>query len=968
MSSVVNRSINIYVDSGQAEAAYNRLVKKEKELKDELAKATNPKVVQALNKELDKLSEPIDRARKKMSGELKPSITDLQATVKRLGDQLRRTSNNDANFDKLVMQVRQAKIELAEAQSKAAGLDKEVRSNSGGMINSLKGVGIATAGAFATTKVVDFGRAVLNTRAEFQKFEAVLTNTLGSNSIAKKALDDITAFASQTPFGVSELTDSFVKLANRGFVPTTAELRKLGDLAASTGKSFDQLAEALLDAQTGEFERLKEFGVRAKKNGDQVQLTFKGITTTVKNTEEAIRGYITALGDVEGISGSMAAISETLGGQISNLGDSWDQMLNTVGSSTEGIFGGAIKIINDAIQDVTAFIKQLDVISKFNLDENDGPFPFLSSLFGKNDSEKAADNIAQFQQGLDANFQDALAKLKEGKGAFAGYMDAIKDRLLQPALAQAAERGLEGEKRAILEAFNQFGKTISDQAARDITKAGTPKQKEPLSDADKKSREKVRDEFLKLQEELAAKYRELQFYDTPQLVKDLERIDQYYDKLEGRAKGNAATLKQIEELRLRETRLLVEAYQREEVARIAKLSKEQAEKQKQLDLKRLQEQAQFVNELAQNLAKKADEDLGEKSAESELKILQSNGRSKLQAIQEQLNLQEQIEIKAAEGKESKIALIQEQYRQKRREAEIQFNVQSIQDAIDFASGLIGALDGFFQLQTDRENRQLEADRKANDIKKKNYERQLDRKQISQQEFNKKIADDQAALDKKERELKIKQFNRDKAINIGKAIINTAQGVLQALSSFPPPISFIMAAIVGALGAVQIGQIASQKPPQFAKGGVLPGPSHAEGGMPIVNPSTGQKVAEVEGGEPILSKATYRNNKPLVDALLYSSMYQGGRKISAQAFQRDYVPMNISGIQSSQKRVRMFETGGILPTAPDNSQLEATISDMTQVLNNLSAQLDRGIPAYTLLSQNERAKNRMDAIRRAATIK
>jgi hypothetical protein len=31
------------------------------------------------------------------------------------------------------------------------------------------------------------------------------------------------------------------------------QMRQMGDLASSVGKSFDQLTEAILDAQTGEF-------------------------------------------------------------------------------------------------------------------------------------------------------------------------------------------------------------------------------------------------------------------------------------------------------------------------------------------------------------------------------------------------------------------------------------------------------------------------------------------------------------------------------------------------------------------------------------------------------------------------------------------------------------------------------------------------------------------------------------------
>ena len=46
-----------------------------------------------------------------------------------------------------------------------------------------------------------------------------------------------------------------------------------GDTASAMGKSLDDMVEAVADAATGEFERLKEFGIRASKNGDRVSFT-----------------------------------------------------------------------------------------------------------------------------------------------------------------------------------------------------------------------------------------------------------------------------------------------------------------------------------------------------------------------------------------------------------------------------------------------------------------------------------------------------------------------------------------------------------------------------------------------------------------------------------------------------------------------------------------------------------------------
>jgi hypothetical protein len=202
---------------------------------------------------------------------------------------------------------------------------------------------------------VQFTRAMIGVRTEFERFRAVLTNTLGSADAANREFAKIQEFAKSTPFAVKTLTDAFVRLTNQGFKPTLREMTKLGDLAASVGKDFIQLAEAIIDAQVGEFERLKEFGIKARTEGEKITFTFKEQTTTVDKTSKAIREYILTLGDMEGVSGAMAAISETLGGRINNLEDSWDALLDTLGGRSEGIIFNVVEglgRIADAIEEV----------------------------------------------------------------------------------------------------------------------------------------------------------------------------------------------------------------------------------------------------------------------------------------------------------------------------------------------------------------------------------------------------------------------------------------------------------------------------------------------------------------------------------------------------------------------------------------------------------------------------------------
>jgi hypothetical protein len=187
-------------------------------------------------------------------------------------------------------------------------------------------------------KVVEMGKSVFTTTAKFETYGKVLANALGSESLGQKALKDIQEMAAKTPISVDELTSSFIKFVNRGLTPSMAELGKLGDLASSQGKSFDQLTEAVLDAGTGEFERLKEFGISASKSGDQVSFSFKGVNQTVANTPQAIQGAILAMGEMKGVAGGMKMIAEGLDGQLSNLGDTADQTAVEWGQTLRPVF------------------------------------------------------------------------------------------------------------------------------------------------------------------------------------------------------------------------------------------------------------------------------------------------------------------------------------------------------------------------------------------------------------------------------------------------------------------------------------------------------------------------------------------------------------------------------------------------------------------------------------------------------
>lgn len=240
-------------------------------------------------------------------------------------------------------------LKNTEQQAKKAG-------NEGGKSFMDFGNVIKTISIVALThQILAFTKEVIKVRGEFQKFEAVLTNTLGSKSQALIALGRINEFAKSTPFGVSELTNSFIKLANRGVEPTLKEMRAIADLSATLGKDFDQVIEAILDINNPE--RWKEIGIKAETAGDKVTLSFRDARIEVDRTVRGVTDAVTALGQLNGVAGSTEAIAGTLAGKTSNLADAWEQLLNTIGQGNQGVLAEAVSLLNQAIDAANELLK-----------------------------------------------------------------------------------------------------------------------------------------------------------------------------------------------------------------------------------------------------------------------------------------------------------------------------------------------------------------------------------------------------------------------------------------------------------------------------------------------------------------------------------------------------------------------------------------------------------------------------------
>ena len=376
--------------------------------------------------------------------------------------------------------IRVESLQVSEADRRLKGLSSSgasaERATSGltGAFGALLGplTAVVSAGA-ALSKLVSVQR-------QFDVLNAGLVTATGSSEKAAVAFDALQEFATRTPYSLNQAVEGFTKLVNLGLTPSERALTSYGNTASAMGKSLSQMVEAVADAATGEFERLKEFGIRARQEGDRVSLTFQGVTTTIGNNAAEIEEYLTKLGENQ-FAGAMQQRMDSLDGAISNLGDTWDQLFLTVSQSGVGdVIESAVRLATDALQGLTdmiasgeleAYLKsiteQFDAWGRDISQTVDILTAFIKDNFGEwEDEGKAAvdfliaafknlpSNVRAFIQIMTVEVAAGLARVSAYAGAFVDGVNAIFNDDTVAGVGQRLENRLKAIQSARLDSLD----------------------------------------------------------------------------------------------------------------------------------------------------------------------------------------------------------------------------------------------------------------------------------------------------------------------------------------------------------------------------------------------------------------------------------------------------------------------------------------------------------------------------------
>ena len=271
----------------------------------------------------------------------------------------------DNSSGKISFAVSLSLEELEEAVKKGQGQIRSLADTAekeGDRIDDLtKRIGRAAAGIFSVGMAQQFARQVVQTRGQVQQLEIAFRTLTKSQEKADELMNQLMDTAAKTPFDLMGIADSakFLLGIRVPVEEVNDTLKMLGDIAAGVSAPLKDIAylygttitKAHMDTMdlrqfTGRGidligELSKQYGIAT----DQVQKYVAAGKVGAEDFKRAIKSIRETT-----FNNLMEEQSKSLTGQIANLGDSIDMMMNEIGKKTQGIASGAISVAANLVE------------------------------------------------------------------------------------------------------------------------------------------------------------------------------------------------------------------------------------------------------------------------------------------------------------------------------------------------------------------------------------------------------------------------------------------------------------------------------------------------------------------------------------------------------------------------------------------------------------------------------------------
>lgn len=312
-------------------------------------------------------------------------VKDVEHDVKRLGDAYKTAlKRNPTGAVSLLSEYQSAKKTLDEEKATLFGLTQQqaearlsvkrlkdeyaafkeeagetVEANDKMSVSLTKVLGVIG----GVTALKNFVTELVNVRGQFQQLEIAFSTMLKSKEKADKLMSELVDIAAKTPFDLQGVASSAKQMIAYGSSAENVgdELVMLGNVAAGVGSQLSEIAYlyGTLRTQGRAYATdIRQFAGRgipiyeelAKVLGvtkDEVSGLVTAGKVGFKEVEQAFKNMTSESGIYYNL---MQEQSKSLTGQLSNLGDAWDTMLNEIGKDTQGIASSGISAVKGLIE------------------------------------------------------------------------------------------------------------------------------------------------------------------------------------------------------------------------------------------------------------------------------------------------------------------------------------------------------------------------------------------------------------------------------------------------------------------------------------------------------------------------------------------------------------------------------------------------------------------------------------------
>ncbi len=262
---------------------------------------------------------------------------------------------------------------LGQAFNNANNQLSQMQKNANRANKSFNAMKTAVAGAGAFFAIDSFKKltgAMIENGSSLEQYRNTLNIVMKDQVKAAKTMEWAVDFANKTPFETNSVIEATAKLESYG-LKAQKILPLTGDMAGVMNKGIIQAVEAIADAQTGELERLKEFGITkvmiekkaAAMYRNTVVVNKKGQIKDQKKFNNALMAIMQ-----EKFSGGMEKQSKTFKGTMSTIAGVWSSALAQMAGVTktgEILQGGLFETVAKQAQKASKILQHLSESGAF---------------------------------------------------------------------------------------------------------------------------------------------------------------------------------------------------------------------------------------------------------------------------------------------------------------------------------------------------------------------------------------------------------------------------------------------------------------------------------------------------------------------------------------------------------------------------------------------------------------------------